>query len=350
MQGLTGSRESVRFEGFELDLRAGELRHQGGKTIRLAEQPFQILTMLLERPGEVVTREEVRMRLWANDTVVEFEHSISAAMNRLRLALGDSAENPRYIETLARRGYRWRTPVQWVKFTSLNLPTPVPASAPTGAESPAANVDPRGLATPVASSPQASGVARGAAPAISTTSAPKKAVHELAQGATKRRWSSIVGGTLVIVVIAVGTFFYFHRRPKLTEKDSVVLADFVNSTGDPVFDGSLREALAAKLDESPYFIIVPNAAIQQTLRLMKQRTDTPLTPELAREICQRGTSVDLPSSPHLAGGAVLAGTISGIGNKYALTLNAMNFFALWKDADPDIPVLIAAKAEYAKLH
>jgi len=329
VQGLTGSRESVRFEGFELDLRAGELRHQGGKTIRLAEQPFQILTMLLERPGEVVTREEVRMRLWANDTVVEFEHSISAAMNRLRLALGDSAENPRYIETLARRGYRWRTPVQWVKFTSLNLPTPVPARA---------------------SGPQAYGVATGAAPAISTTSTPEEAVHELAQGATKRRWSSIVGGTLVIVVIAVGTFFYFHRRPKLTEKDSVVLADFVNSTGDPVFDGSLREALAAKLDESPYFIIVPNAAIQQTLRLMKQRTDTPLTPELAREICQRGTSVDLPSSAHLGGGAVLAGTITGIGNKYALTLNAMNFFALWKDADPDIPVLIAAKAEYAKLH
>ena len=313
MQGLTGSQDMVRFEGFELDLRAGELRHQGGKTIRLAEQPFQILTMLLERPGEVVTREEIRMRLWANDTVVEFEHSISAAMNRLRLALGDSAESPRYIETLARRGYRWRTPVQWVKSTPLNLPTPLPASAPTGAGSPVANVDPRGPATPVANGPQASGVAKGAAPAISTTSTPEEAAHELPQGTIKRRWSSIVGGTLVIVVIMVGTFFYFHRKPKLTEKDSVVLADFVNSTGDPVFDGSLREALATKLDESPYFNVVSDAAIQRTLRLMKQTTDTPLTPELAREVCQRGVS-----------GAVLAGTISGIGNKYALTLNAMN--------------------------
>jgi len=103
----------IRFEGFELDLRSGELRQDGGKTVRLSEQPFRILVLLLERPQEVVTREELRKRLWPNDTIVEFEHSISAAMNRLRQALGDSAEQPRYIETLARRGYRWMLSVQW---------------------------------------------------------------------------------------------------------------------------------------------------------------------------------------------------------------------------------------------
>ncbi len=260
MHGLTGSRDKIRFAGFELDLRAGELRHQDGNTIRLADQPFQILTMLLERPGEVVTRDEVRMRLWANDTVVEFEHSISAAMNRLRLALGDSADSPRYIETLARRGYRWKTPVQWVRVPSSDSLAPAPAGAPPEAKSPVANVDPSGLATPL--------------PAGS---------HASAQDATKRRWSSIAAGTLAMAVIAVGTFFYFPRSPKLTEKDSVVLADFANSTGDPVFDGSLREALAAKLDESPYFNVVSDIAIQQTLRLMKQSTGTPLTPDLARE-------------------------------------------------------------------
>ena len=160
---------------------------------------------------------------------------------------------------------------------------------------------------------QTSGVAAGAAPAVSTTSTPEEVVHERVGGAIKHHWPSIVGGSVVILVIALGTFFYSHRGPKLTEKDSVVLADFVNSTGDSVFDGSLREALAAKLDESPYFNIASDAAIQQTLRLMKQRTDTPLTPELAREVCQRGVS-----------GAVLAGTISGIGNKYVLTLDAIN--------------------------
>jgi serine/threonine protein kinase len=102
----------IRFEGFELDLRSGELRRNGGKTLRLSEQPFRILVLLLERPQEVVTREELRKKLWPNDTIVEFEHSISAAMNRLRQALGDSAEEPRYIETLARRGYRLMVQVE----------------------------------------------------------------------------------------------------------------------------------------------------------------------------------------------------------------------------------------------
>jgi serine/threonine protein kinase len=102
----------IRFEGFELDLRSGELRREGGKVVRLSEQPFRILVLLLERPQVVVTREELRKKLWPNDTIVEFEHSISAAMNRLRQALGDSAEQPHYIETLARRGYRWMLPVQ----------------------------------------------------------------------------------------------------------------------------------------------------------------------------------------------------------------------------------------------
>ena len=118
MLGLEPSQGRVRFEGFELDFRAGELLptggQNGGKTVRLAEQPLLILTMLLEHPGQVVTREEIRKRLWPNDTIVEFEHSISAAMNRLRQALGDSADNPRYIETLARRGYRLLVAVEWV--------------------------------------------------------------------------------------------------------------------------------------------------------------------------------------------------------------------------------------------
>jgi serine/threonine protein kinase len=107
------SQQIARFEGFELDLRAGELRHEGEKAVALPEQPFRILSMLLDRPGDLVTREEIRSKLWPNGTIVEFEHSINAAVNRLRQVLGDSPENPRYIETLARRGYRWKIPVQW---------------------------------------------------------------------------------------------------------------------------------------------------------------------------------------------------------------------------------------------
>ena len=108
------SRDLVQFEDFELIIPTAELKASDGKVIRLSEQPLRILIALLERPGELVLREDLRKRLWPNDTVVEFEHSISAAMNRLRQALGDSAENPRFIETLARKGYRWKTPVKWV--------------------------------------------------------------------------------------------------------------------------------------------------------------------------------------------------------------------------------------------
>src|SRR5215470_7293637 len=118
----------VRFEGFELDTRTGELRKQGTTTTRLSEQPLRILVALLERPGELVPREDLRKRLWPNDTIVEFEHSINEGMNRLRQALGDSAENPKFIDTLARRGYRWKTQVQWERPQA----PPAPPKPPDG--------------------------------------------------------------------------------------------------------------------------------------------------------------------------------------------------------------------------
>ena len=101
----------VRFSVFELDLAAGELRKNGAK-LRLQEQPFQVLALLLERAGDVVTREEMRQKLWPADTFVDFDHSLNTAVNKLRETLGDSASSPRFIETLARRGYRFIAPVQ----------------------------------------------------------------------------------------------------------------------------------------------------------------------------------------------------------------------------------------------
>ena len=95
-----------RFGTFEVDLRARELR-KGGIRIRLQDQPFEILALMLEHPGEVVTREELRQRLWPAGTFVDFEHSLNAAIKRLRGALSDDADNPRFVETLHRRGYRF---------------------------------------------------------------------------------------------------------------------------------------------------------------------------------------------------------------------------------------------------
>ena len=112
----------VHFGTFDVDLHAGELRRNGSK-VRLQEQPFKVLTVLLEHPGLVVTREELQKRLWPADTFVDFDHGLNAAIRRLRDALGDSAENPRFVETVARRGYRFVAPVNGA---SANLPALTP--------------------------------------------------------------------------------------------------------------------------------------------------------------------------------------------------------------------------------
>src|SRR5215469_12973964 len=101
----------VRFGLFEIEVQAGELRKQGFK-VKLQEQPFQVLVMLLERPGEVVTRDELKRCLWPSDTYVDFEGGLNRAINKLREALGDDADSPRFIQTLPRRGYRFLAPVE----------------------------------------------------------------------------------------------------------------------------------------------------------------------------------------------------------------------------------------------
>src|SRR5215831_14077968 len=101
----------LRFSIFEVNLQTGELRRKGQK-VKLQDQPFQVLAALLERPGEVVTREELRSRLWPADTFVDFDHRLAAAISKLRDALNDSAENPRFVETVGRRGYRFMVPVE----------------------------------------------------------------------------------------------------------------------------------------------------------------------------------------------------------------------------------------------
>lgn len=119
--------EIVRFGVFELDLSAGELRKNGRK-IRLQEQPFQVLASLIEHAGEVVSREDLRQRLWPSDTFVDFDHSLNTAINKVREALGDSASSPRYVETLARRGYRFAAPVQRDPAPDTARSTPEPAT------------------------------------------------------------------------------------------------------------------------------------------------------------------------------------------------------------------------------
>ena len=251
------SRSILRFGVFEVDVRVGELRKQGVR-IKLQEQPFHVLTVLLQRPGEVVTREELRSENWSADTFVDFDNSLNTAINKLREALGDSVDNPRFIETLPRRGYRFIAPVTGVDGTTRGTATGVSAARP-----------PRGRKIVM-----------------------MVAVAVLAAG--------IAGGLL-------------WRAPHLTEKDTVVLGDVANSTGDAVFDGTLREGLSVELEQSPFLSLVSEEGIHQTLRMMERPANTRLTPEITREVCQRTSSA-----------AALEGSIALIGSRYTLILKAVN--------------------------
>src|SRR6267378_3813056 len=256
----TRSPAILRFGMFEVDLRAGELRKQG-KRIRLQDQPFQVLAVLLQRPGEVVTREELRSQNWPPDTFVDFDNSLNTAINKLREALGDSADNPRFIETLPRRGYRLIAPV-------------------TGVD----------------------GTTRGAGPGVSAAAPPSG-------------WKMVV--TVAIVVLAVGIAGALTWRARqarhLTERDTIVLGDFANSTGEPVFDGTLREGLSVELEQSPFLSLLSEEGIHQTLRMMGRPANARLTPEIAREVCQRTSSA-----------AALDGSIALIGTRYNLILKAVS--------------------------
>jgi hypothetical protein len=126
-------------------------------------------------------------------------------------------------------------------------------------------------------------------------------------------WKVVVPAALVVAALAAAGYFYFHRTPKLTDKDTIVLAEFTNTTGDAVFDGTLRQGLSVQLEQSPFLSIISDQQIQQTLQMMGQKPDAKLTPEISREVCQRTGSA-----------AVLDGSIVQIGTRYLLTLKALS--------------------------
>ena len=126
-----------------------------------------------------------------------------------------------------------------------------------------------------------------------------------------KRWKLIILAIVAVLTLSVGGYFYLGRAPKLTDKDTIVLADFSNTTGDPVFDGTLRQGLAVQLEQSPFLSLVSDERIQQILKLMGKPADARLTPEIAREICERTASA-----------AVLDGSIASLGSQYVLALRA----------------------------
>jgi tetratricopeptide (TPR) repeat protein/DNA-binding winged helix-turn-helix (wHTH) protein len=254
---------TVKFGLFEADLGRLLLTKQGLR-VKIQEQPFHLLALLLERPGEIIAREEIRQKLWAADTFVEFDDGLNTAIKKLRTALGDSSDNPLFIETVPRRGYRFLAPVT--------------TSAP--------------------SQPSVADVSPAPAP-VSKTS----------------RSKSITISLLALAVVSVTTILLVarHRPPALGEKDSILLTDFENNTGEPVLDGALKEAAAVELGQSPFLNIVSNDRVRETLRFMSRSPDEHVQASLAREVCER-----------VGAKAYIAGSVNRIGNGYVLALKAVN--------------------------
>jgi eukaryotic-like serine/threonine-protein kinase len=249
-----------RFGLFDVDLHSGELRKQG-RIIRIQDLPFRVLAALLQRPLELVTREELRSQLWPSDTFVDFDNSLNAAINKLRDALGDSADSPRFIETLPRRGYRFIAEVTATSY---------------GAE---------------------------------TTSSGKG----VASRSHQRSIPAVLAAILILAIVGIASLWHIQRKLRLTDQDTILLADFSNTTGDPIFDDTLKQALRAVLEQSPFLNILSDEKVSEELQLMGRPKDQRVTPDIAREVCQRTGSK-----------AILVGSISSLGTHYAIGLNAIN--------------------------
>lgn len=244
----------------------------------MQEQTYRLLVALLENPGKVLSREELRNRLWHEDTFVDFDGSLRVAVRKLREALGDDADNPRYIETIPRRGYRLLT-------------------------SEVRRIDGVPRATVLDASP-ISAEARAILPSHEEPKARSNATLS-----RSLRW--VVPIVFLLIIVAVALVSTLRHKKVLTEKDGLVLADFMNSTGDPVFDGTLRQGLTVQLAQSPFLSLVPEQRMQQILSLMGKPADAQLTSDIAREICERTASA-----------AVLDGSIAKLGSQYVLGLRA----------------------------
>jgi DNA-binding winged helix-turn-helix (wHTH) protein len=256
----------VRFAAFEADLTTGELRKHGIR-LKLSDQPFEVLAMLIARPGELITREEIQQRLWPSGTFVDFENGLNSAINRLRDALSDSADFPKYIETIPRRGYRFIAPVERLNGNIL----------------------------PVAEAP------------------PQRTAHR------SKLWGWVASAVAasVLFMAALGGWHLSHPPKKplnFGPRDSVLITSFDNRTGNPVFDGTLEHALERELSNSQFVSVVPHERTDDVLQLMRKPLDTKIDAALGREICLRDGGIR----------ALLTGRVEKLGTTYVLSAQLVN--------------------------
>jgi DNA-binding winged helix-turn-helix (wHTH) protein len=248
----------IRFGGFELDAANGELR-KAGIPLKLHPQPFRALLLLAERRGQIVSREEIQLCLWGKHTTVDFEGGINFCIKQVRAVLGDDAENPRYIETLHRRGYRFIAAVSFTNHRTNAIAFPPHATYQ--------ELEKR-LATPQCEQTSSAG---------SSFILPSAVPVTLPPGLRHRTAKGVLSLFSVLAILIAGAIAYSRRPAKLTQQDTVVLADFVNKTGESIFDDALRQALATDLGQSPFFNVLSERRAGETLRMMGWRPDEPVT-------------------------------------------------------------------------
>lgn len=270
----TASTRIIRFGVFEVDLNAAELR-KGGLRVKLPEQPFQILTVLLEKPGELVTREELRNRLWQSDTFVDFDHGVNNAVMRLREVLGDSSDSPRFIETVPRRGYRFIAHVD-------ESPWSAPSSTPQQSES-------QKLAIPTTDD---------------TATTPASSPSSIQQS-VKRRRTLIIAGVVAITLCAIAVAWRYLAiqtgTSDVRQSTSVVVLPLENLSGDQeqdYFADGMTDDLIANLAK-----IRSLRVISRSTAMAYKHTHKPLS-EIAREL-----HVD----------AVVEGTVLRAGDRVRIT-------------------------------
>ncbi len=254
---------------------------RGNEPVPITPKTFETLLILVRHSREVVSKDDLMKELWP-DSFVE-ESNLSQNIFMLRKALGDTPEDKRYIVTLPGKGYRFVAEVRTVAQEGEDV---VIAS--------------RSRTQMVLGQPESP-------PVVSVPALPERI-----EGGSKKKYAVGVGAVLLTLAVSAAVFLYRRQSLKPVERRSVLIADFTNSTGDPVFDETLRQGLAVQLSQSPSLVLVSEERIQHALRLMGQSPDARLTPQLAREICER--------TGHEA--AVLEGSIALMGSRYVLGLRA----------------------------
>ncbi len=278
-----------QFGEFQIDARARTLRRKE-EIVALSFRAFDVLLYFVQNPGKVLTRDELLKNVWA-DSFVD-ENSLAQSISALRRALDEKPGDNSYIVTLTGRGYQFVAPVQVV-------------AAQNGSILPEAVAAARSNSSGLIFQKQ-----------TIRTSVITEAKEQLSLPVSRNRAVAGLVSALAVVAISVVGFYawkQFHRVPPMKEADLVLVSDFVNTTGEPIFDGTLKQALTVKLEESPYFNVVLDGKTRQTLGLMGRSPAERVVLPIARDVCQReGAKV------------LVGGSIVRLGNKYALDLNAMN--------------------------